>query len=470
MRCSLLVALVLIVSGCGSSTTDKAGNVGGTTTVLTLANSLGDTNELQAFADEVAKRSDGAIRIRFVNEWRLGEPNYEPGLIKDVAAGKADLGWVGSRAWDALGIRDFDALTAPFVIDSYALERDVLQSDIPDGMLRSIESLGVVGLGVLPGPLRYVLAAPRSLLAPDDYVGLRVGYQRGPARDTLLALGAKPVVIPSAAPWRGIDAIEQQIASINANGYDQFAKHLTANVALWPRPFVIFAGRKTMARLSETQRSLLRDAMRASVPDALEITLTQERRAMASLCRRGIEAAQAGDADVAAWRDAVAPVLARLQHDAGTRSALGAIAAMRAQTDPEPALICAQEKRPSSAALPDGTYKSGITRADIIANGVDHELNEAEIDDFDRSKLELTLDGGNFILRKHHPGGRVEIDFAGEFSVYRDRFVATGDNRDVVLRARFSFDGTSLRFHDVSPHGYYSATWGSQPWTRERQP
>ena len=86
--------------------------------------------------------------------------------------------------------------------------------------------------------IRGELAEPRALLRPSDFAWLRVGYQPGPAGDTLRALGATPVALPGAAPWRGIDALEAQIAAID-NQYDGFARHLTANVPLWPRPFVV---------------------------------------------------------------------------------------------------------------------------------------------------------------------------------------------------------------------------------------
>jgi len=467
MRRSLVVALVLVVSGCGGSSSDKAGNPNRATTVLTLANSLGDPEELRAFADEVAKRSDRTIRIRFINEWRWGQRDYEPALVRDVVAGKADLGAVGSRAWDALGVRSFDALTASFVVDSYALQRDVLQSDVADAMLRSIEPLGVVGLGILPGPLRYPLAAPRALLRPDDYAGLRVGHHAGPARDTLLALGAKPVVIEYDASWPGIDAVEQQPAQITVNAYDQSARHLTANVPLWPRPFVIFASRKTMARLSGAQRSLLRDAMRAAVSGALNFAREGEREGMASLCRRGIDPAYASAADKAALRDAVAPVLERLRRDPRTRAALASIAAMREEVDPEPALTCSQGQGASARELPDGTYTTDLTRGDVQPLVEDKALTPQEANDFARSTPTLVLDGGGFLLYNVTPEKRRHIIIEGTFSVYRDRFVATGNNGGVV-RARFAFDGTSLRFHDVSAVADLAVGFGSHPWKKAR--
>lgn len=72
MRRWFVVALVLIVSGCGGESSDKAGNVDRATTVLTLANSTSGSPDLQAFADEVAKRSDGAIRLAVVHGMRSG--------------------------------------------------------------------------------------------------------------------------------------------------------------------------------------------------------------------------------------------------------------------------------------------------------------------------------------------------------------------------------------------------------------
>lgn len=221
MFAAFAVLAVFLLAGCGGAPADKAGGTHHATTVLTLANSLGDENELQAFADEVERRSEGSLRIRFSNDWRKDQRDYEPALIRDVAAGKADLCWVGSRAFPAVGIHSFDALTAPPVIDRYELEGAVLGSHLPDAMLRSLAPLGVTGLGVLPGPA--ALPARRAAAAASPG-GLRRPACRLPARtgrDTLRALGATPVTIPPPVDWQRIDAIEQQVQSINGNSYNR---------------------------------------------------------------------------------------------------------------------------------------------------------------------------------------------------------------------------------------------------------
>src|SRR5687768_17005545 len=124
---TLLIACAVALNACSTGSSDKAGGkTRPDVTTLVLANGNGESDELKPFADAVARLSAGTLRIRFEDAWRNGERRYEAGLIRDVAAGRADLGWAGSRAFDDVGVRAFDALHAPLLIDSYALQRAVL--------------------------------------------------------------------------------------------------------------------------------------------------------------------------------------------------------------------------------------------------------------------------------------------------------------------------------------------------------
>src|SRR5215217_7063259 len=124
------VSLILVlVGGCGASSADKAGGtVGQKPRILTMANAGGDPAELDGFIKEVARLSSGTIRIQVESHWRADQAKAEPGLINDVKAGKADLGWAGSRAWDAVGVTSLRALHAPLLMDSYAVQERVIQS------------------------------------------------------------------------------------------------------------------------------------------------------------------------------------------------------------------------------------------------------------------------------------------------------------------------------------------------------
>ena len=153
-RCCIAVVPAILAAallpGC-ANTADKAGGAGGDKPrVLRMANSSFRPYELQAFADEVHRRSAGRLRIEFENEWRVGELGFEAGILADVKAGKADLGWIGARAFPALGVHSFDALLAPFLIDSYALEQRAVE-ELGGEMLGGVDRLGVHAVGLLPG-------------------------------------------------------------------------------------------------------------------------------------------------------------------------------------------------------------------------------------------------------------------------------------------------------------------------------
>jgi TRAP-type C4-dicarboxylate transport system substrate-binding protein len=364
---ALVAALALAVAGCGGSESDKAGGAQHQKpVVLTMANSNSNPVELEPFAAAVARLSNNTVRIEFKNDWRKGSPAVETGVIGDVKAGKADLGWAGSRAFDSVGVVTFDALHAPLLIDSYALEQRVLQSALVGDMLDGLEPLGVVGLGILPGPMRKPLGVSR-LMRPADYRGKTIAMSRSRvAQQTLRALGASAKEIPAGGGIDAFDGVEQQLAGIDGNGYDKVAKNLTANVNLWPRPQVLFINEKAFAALSDTQRDALRAAARSALPATIAIQRNTERDSAATLCRRKLTFLKASNTDLAALRRAVRPVYDRLEHDTVTKSAIEQIQNMRsgAHSPPE-APTCSNASSTTSGAgkaTPiDGVYRMTTT-------------------------------------------------------------------------------------------------------------
>src|SRR5215213_7784487 len=126
---AVVVAVALGTNACDSSESDRAGGErpaeppAGRATTLTLADVNSEPEVLEVFAQKVDDLSRGRLKIRFENNWGQGRSgNAEVNLIADVRAGKADLGWAGSRAFDQVDDRAFGPLHAPLVIDSYALE------------------------------------------------------------------------------------------------------------------------------------------------------------------------------------------------------------------------------------------------------------------------------------------------------------------------------------------------------------
>ena len=399
MRTALLaLALALAPAGCGGTSSDKAGGAHKLElTVLTMANGNGDSAELEPFAAAVARLSGGTLRIAFSNSWREGEPNYGSAVIGDVETGKADLGWSGSRNFDSVGVRSFDALHAPLLIDSYPLERKALESPLVSRMLAGLEPLGVVGLGVLSGPMRKPLGVS-PLVRPEDYEGTKLALQESEvAEQAMRALGARGVRIASGGEIDGYDGVEQQLAAIDGNEYDKVGKYLTANVNLWPRPIVLFMNPDTFDGLSDEQQGALRDAARDALPATLAGQQRGDEEGAANLCRRGLKFVSATDSDLAALRRAVQPVYDRLERDAQTRTAIDEIEAMRSELASPPAAPTCTDTGSAQGAVRkttaiDGVYRVHTTAADLRAAGAP----DAEIIPENYGSYEIVLDRGRF--------------------------------------------------------------------------
>ena len=334
--------------------------------VLRLLNGTGLAGPLELFADEVARRSGGGLRIEILNNVHLRDPAYEERIIRDVQHGRAQLAWVGARAWDSVGVESFQALVAPFLVDSYALQERVLRSPLAPRMLAGLDRLGLVGIGLLPGPMRTMLGIDRTFRRPADFVGARIAIQRSRVADaTFRALGARTVALASAGKLAGVDGLEQQLGSIASNAYERGARSVTANLILWPRPLVLFTSGKFLATLSDADRQAVTAAARDLVADFTSAAVADDRYGTGLLCRAGFPLALASPRDLDALHAAVRPVYAMLARHRQTRDFIVAIRRLRNPREETQPPACARRPTTSAAASTplDGVYRMSVSRA-----------------------------------------------------------------------------------------------------------
>jgi TRAP-type C4-dicarboxylate transport system substrate-binding protein len=425
----LLLATLPLAAGCLGGGGGKAGGRAPQhATVLHLANVNGQAEPpLVLFAAAVARESGGSLRIDVRAHYRRGDPQQETKLIGDVRAGRIQLAWVGARAWDTVGVESFRALVAPFLVDSYALQQKVLAGPLGGRMLAGVRPRGLVGLAVLPGPMRRIAAVRKPLLAPADFAGLKISTSVSrTAGATLRALGARPVVLPAESKLTGTDGLEQQLSSIAGNQYYRVAKYLTSNVVLWPRPVVIFANRETFDSLSPAQQSALRhagadvDVLAGSTAAAR----SSDRAGEQGLCAVRMHEVAATAAEVTALRRSVAPVYAALERDPLTRSLLRRIQSLKNRmgvpADSVPSCPNAGDRRAGSSGV-DGVYRMRVAAATVAKH--DHvplsEVSQENYGDFvlviDRGRFAFTQENKNACTWQYGKatlkGGELDWDF-----------------------------------------------------------
>ena len=370
MRAVLVLALAVVAAGCGATGDKAGGEDDGDTLVLTLATRDAEAWDAR-FAREVARLSHGTMRIDVRADQHRDEADWEQRTVEDVRAGKFDLGDTGVRVWDLVGATSFQALLAPFLVDSEALQLRVLEGPIGQRMLAGLDQAGVVGIAMAVGQVRRPFGAARAFVGPGDFRGARVGIRPGGvARATFEALGAAPTVY-AAGRFTGLDAVELDPLVVADWGIDEPGSTLTANVAFWPLPSTIYMNRDAYERLTPAQRTVLRRAGRASLRPDFEDLLRAESGGLGAVCERGrLRLVQASPADAAALRSAVQPVYDVLERDPLTRELIAAIRELRAEVPAAvvPACRARSASRPREATL-EGRWRSTPTAAELVAVG-----------------------------------------------------------------------------------------------------
>ncbi len=372
-----LVTFGLIITACAEPPGRGVGSQPASI-VLSFANGNHDHNALEPFAEAVATATGGTVTIAFQDEVHGGEPAYESEIIDDVAAGTFDLGWVAPRPWHAKGVTSFDALAAPFLVDSYALQRAVLDSDLEQEMLAGLDGTGLVGLGILPGPMRRIAAAEGGFRGPDDLRGKVVGIQESEiATRTFEALGASTKAIPSGGGLDRMDAVEQQLGAVVGNRYHQDLPHVTVDLALWPRPVILFANKARFDTLSGDHKTALRGVAKQLLPSTLAAVEAEDASAVAALCADGAELVVAGEDAAAALLTAVGPVYEELEKDAATASMMKRVGEMKAGIPTAKSTIACPSPSASpglqtAGGFPEGTYEARLSCEELEAYWADH--------------------------------------------------------------------------------------------------
>jgi TRAP-type transport system periplasmic protein len=448
MRVSWFALPVLLFAAVGCAGGTKAGGEGQHTIVLTIATHESDDRDLSEYISAVSRLSNGSIKLALSTDWRANDIDYDRGTIADVRAGKAELAKIAVRSFDRLGIDDFQAVTAPFLVDGLALEQRVLASPLPDQMLPGIEPMGVEGLTMLPGEPRRPFGLTRRLLGPLDYrntvIGIRPSHM---SVATFRELGAttRAYVSGELPPWV-FDGAELDLVTLEGNRYDIPGSSLTANVAFWPKTFVVVANEKLLTKLTSGQREILREAGKEALASAFARLRNEDRVEAGILCRRHhLAFVVATPAQVAALRAAVRPIYRRLERDPQTRSFIREIEAMRRGSSPGRAFPCSVPRPPhKTKTVLDGVWEMTASRA---AAG-----------EIDAGHYRMVLRRGRlFAIRPWKSTGTFTI--RGDTVVFR-----TSDGEYGVYRWNLFRDTLTLRYVPGRQEGAPNPTFA--PWHR----
>jgi TRAP-type transport system periplasmic protein len=481
---ALAVVVAVVAGGCGAGRAggDKAGG-SGEPVVLRMANTAANLEYFPAikdFVSRVKERSGGNVRIEVVDRWGEFSADAEQQVVRAVAAGKVDLGWAGTRVFDTMGVSTFQALQAPMLIDSYALEHAVIGSDLPHQMLQGLDRIGVVGLTVLADGLRKPIAVKHPVLGPADWRGITFGtYKSQGQAQAIRALGATPIEV--FGPFRDralkdgkLQGFELSLFGYQLNVMAQRAPYVTANVNLWPQMDVLLVNPGRLAALTQRQQGWLQQAATDAAGRSVALA-DRDTQSLTFMCQSGARFANASQADLAALRTAFAPVYASLEQDPLTNGFIQRIQALKQSTPAGAALAipagCTGPAPVAPAAAQEGatsdlngTYRWTISRQDALASKTEDTSPEhlAELP----WTFTMTLKDGTWTLF-HLENGKPWIDGPATYTVKGDRILFAWPPGP-GLTFIFSVDGKgNLHLRPVEPMDAGDQfVWATHVWTK----
>ncbi len=476
------LVVALAVAGCSNEAAPAESDETATLRMLHFDGGASLDPAVSWFVDEVAERSGGNVEIELVRSCCGEDADVERVLVSKVADSEADLGWVGTRVFGDLGVPDLRALTAPMLLDSYALQEAVITSDFAGERLASVSDLGVSEVALVPGPMRVPLSSTGPLVAPEDWSGLRVHTVASElSEDAIAALGGTPLTADREERDAGlfdgsIQATDNGFAFLRGDR-EHLLPYATVNVGLWPRVSAIIGNPDALAELSDEQRDVLTDAAAAVAARTGELAST-DATLVAESCERGARFAEATDAQLAAMGAAFEPVYEQLAEDPATKEFIERVRDLEATVDAEPSVAIpdgctgksplldepADGDSGDASALNGSWTRDPMTVDELVAGG----LTEAQAQDV-AAQFTLGFDDGAFVLT-------VDDEWVcdGTAEVRGDRLTVRylpGGHCGPggrLFEATFAIDGDTMTFSDV---GSQNATdrlfFGLRPWTRE---
>lgn len=484
-RAAQLVALVgaaALAVGCTAAQGDRSGGAAAPTE-LVFANNDGNLEGAPGvayFVQQVEELSGGRLAVRVESDY-----GGEDRVIEGVAAGAADLGWSGTRAFDTVGVDAFRPMHAPFLVGSYAAQAAVVQDPLADELLGGLEPLGLTGLGLAADQLRMPAAVAGPLLTPGDFAGLVVRTAPSETQvEALRALGAEPTTEGHPLDGEGVDAVETMWWTYQQNFQDSFAPFVTRNAVLWPRSVVLFANTGAMAELDDEARGWITEAASRAVAWSVEHADDAVAEHIRTACHGATRIATATEDQLAVLRSAVEPVYGAMRADEALADTLARIEEIVAGSIADPLADlpdgCAYEpgdeerSDPRTAALtgpgrsgelPQGSYRYTVTVAQQVESGVD--TDEARMN---AGVFTWTLVEGQWSYEQVPEVPEATEKFgtscAGWYDVRRDRVtfatsteIAGGTCAPPSWEARWSVDGNTLTWSDVSIPDFRMGAW-----------
>lgn len=318
----LIFCLSLILVGCGgdkkSDNSPKQATPTAVTTIKVghvLAPDHPYTIALKRFAEIVDKKTAGKLKVNVFHSSQLGN---ERDMIEALQLGTQQMALV-STAPLAGFTKQFLVLDLPFIFNDYKGAYKVLDGEIGQNLLKTLESQGIVGLTYWENGFRHVTNSKRPIQKPEDLASLKIRLMENPIHmDTFKAMGANPLPMAfgelfTALQQKTIDAQENPVTIIWTSRFYEVQKYCSLTGHFYAAA-PLLVSKKFMDGLPADQQKALKEAAVEAREYERELLAQQNKDFISKLKEKKMEVIEV---DKGPFKEAVKKVWAQYEATIG---------------------------------------------------------------------------------------------------------------------------------------------------------
>ncbi|AET69716.1 tripartite ATP-independent periplasmic transporter solute receptor, DctP family [Desulfosporosinus orientis DSM 765] len=313
-----VLVLMLGVTGCGGE--KPAASTGSDQTITikvghVLAPDHPYTIGLKKFGELVEQKTQGKVKVEVFHSSQLGN---ERDMIEALQLGTQQMALV-STAPLASFTKEFLVFDLPFIFNDSQSAHKVLDGEIGQGILNSLESQGIIGLSYWENGFRHVTNNTRPINKPEDLKGLKIRLMENPIHmDTFRTMGADPTPMAfgelfTALQQGTIDGQENPIPIIWTSKFYEVQKQLSLTGHFYAAA-PLLVSKTFFDGLAPEYQNAIKEASIEARDYERDLIAQQETEFLGKLKDQGVNVIEV---DKSLFKEAVKPVYSKYEGEIG---------------------------------------------------------------------------------------------------------------------------------------------------------
>jgi len=234
------------------------------------------------------ERTNGRVKVEVYPNSSLFKDGEE---MEALQLGSVQMLAPSLAKFGPLGVREFEVFDLPYVFDDYADLHKVTGGPVGAGLMKKLESKGIVGLAFWDNGFK-VMSANKPIRTPADYKGLKMRIQSSKVLgDEMKALGAIPQVMAFSEVYQALQTgVVDGTENTPSNFYTQKMQEVQKYLALSDHGYIGYAlitNKKFWDGLPADIRTMLEGAVKDATTYANNIAQKENDDALEAVRKSG---------------------------------------------------------------------------------------------------------------------------------------------------------------------------------------